>query len=278
MVLDLPANTRALGMGTAYSLAGSESDLLFANPALLTDATGFQISGSTWGLNSFAGRASGAGEWLGGGLGFGLRVLEYGATSDRSGVVAGDEGQLLEEGRFGAGQLAATVGYGREVGPVKVGASGHLIRDRLASAGSTTAAFDVGVATRISDVTVGISAQNLGPRMDLAGESIPLPQRFTLGASSPRAWVGPLDIAGSAAVTYRVDGSWIPVAGLEVAWWPVVGRTIVGRAGYRHVPDESAARKWTAGGALEGDRISFEYAYQGYDGFEAAHHLGIRLR
>jgi hypothetical protein len=278
MVLDLPASTRALGMGTAYFLAGNESDLLFANPALLTDATGFQISGSTWGLESFAGRASGAGEWLGGGLGFGLRVLEYGATSDRSEVVAGDEGQLLGEGRFGAGQLAATLGYGREFGPVKVGASGHLIRDRLSSSGSTTAAFDVGVATELFDVTVGLSAQNLGPRMDLAGESIPLPQRFSLGASSPRAWVGPLDIAGTAAVTYRVDGTWIPAAGVEVAWWPIVGRTIVGRAGYRHVPDGSMARSWTAGGALEGDRISFEYAYQGYEDFEAAHHLGIRLR
>jgi hypothetical protein len=278
MVLDLPASTRALGLGTAYFLSGNESELLFANPALLPGASGFQLSGGTWGLDSFTARASGAGEWLGGGLGFGLRVLEYGATSNRSGVVAGDELQLLEEGDYGAGQLAATLGYGREIGPVTLGASGHLLRDRLDGTGSTTAAFDVGIAAEFSRFTVGLVAQNLGPDMDLAGESIPLPERYTLGVSSGRAWVGPLDLAGTAAVTYRTDGTWIPAGGVEVAWWPVTGRTFVGRVGIRHVPDESLAQAWTAGGAFEGDRISLEYAFQGYDGYDGAHHLGIRLR
>lgn len=278
MVLDLPANTRALGLGTAYFLSGGESELLFANPALLPDVSGFQMSGGTWGLESFTARASGAGEWLGGGLGFGVRALEYGATSNQSSVVAGDETQLLEEGDYGAGQLAATVGYGREVGPVKVGAAAHLVRDRLDGAGATTAAFDLGVAAEISRFTVGLVAQNLGPKMDLADESIALPERYTLGVSSGRAWVGPLDLAGTAAVTYRVDGTWIPAGGVEVAWWPVRGRTVVGRVGIRHVPDESVAQAWTVGGAFEGDLISLEYAFQGYDGYDGAHHVGIRLR
>jgi hypothetical protein len=278
MVLDLPASTRALGLGTAYVLSGNESELLFANPALLADASGFQLSGGTWGLESFTARASGAGEWLGGGVGFGLRVLDYGATSNRSNLVAGDEFQLLEEGDYGAGQMAATLGYGREVGPVTVGVSGHLLRDRLDGTGSTTAAFDVGVAAEVSRFTVGVVAQSLGPDMDLAGESIPLPERYTLGVSSERAWVGPLDIAGTAAVTYRVDGTWIPAGGVEVAWWPVTGRTLVGRVGIRDVPAESQAQAWTVGGAFEGDRISLEYAFQGYDEYDGAHHFGIRLR
>jgi hypothetical protein len=278
MVLDLPASTRALGLGTAYVLSGNESELLFANPALLADASGFQLSGGTWGLESFTARASGAGEWLGGGVGFGLRVLDYGATSNRSNLVAGDEFQLLEEGDYGAGQMAATLGYGREVGPLTVGVSGHLLRDRLDGTGSTTAAFDVGVAAEVSRFTVGVVAQSLGPDMDLAGESIPLPERYTLGVSSERAWVGPLDIAGTAAVTYRVDGTWIPAGGVEVAWWPVTGRTLVGRVGIRDVPPESQAQAWTVGGAFEGDRISLEYAFQGYDEYDGAHHFGIRLR
>ena len=129
-----------------------------------------------------------------------------------------------------------------------------------------------------SSVTVGVSAQNLGPDLKMSGESVSLPQRYTLGATSERTWVGPLDLAGTAAVTYRVDGQWIPAAGLEIAWWPLAGRTLVGRLGYRRIPDSVSARDWTAGAAFEGDNLSLEYAYQEYDGYDAAHHIGVRWR
>jgi len=264
-LLDLVPNVRAISLGHTYSLASTEAQLLFANPARLTDISGVQGSLGSWGGDATLASVAGGGEWLGGGLAFGLRVMEAGEQSSIGTQADGES------------HWAGTLGYAREVFGFDLGVSGHVFRSRVGAVASTGGAFDLGVAKEVFDITFGLSATNFGPDLQMNGEKIPLPYRVTLGAGTDRAWVGPLDVGGAAAVSYRPDGEWIPSAGVEVAWWPVRGRTFVARGGLRRVPTGSA-QPWTLGAGFEGDRVELSYAYQGDDGYEAAHHIGIRWR
>jgi hypothetical protein len=84
-------------------------------------------------------------------------------------------------------------------------------------------------------------------------------------------------VSAAAAVSYREDGTFTPHAGIEVAYWPVSGRTFIGRVGVRYIED-SDIRPLTLGAGFTGDRIGIDYGYQGYDGSEVVHRVGVRLR
>jgi hypothetical protein len=278
-VLDVVTSPRTIALGGSWAVNAGTPDLLFANPALISvfgsrgdRGAGLLGSMGRWGGEGSAASLAGGGEWFGGGIALGARAFEA------------DDGAPLGSPSEGESQWAGTVGYGREVLGVHLGASATLFRARVQEVSSTGGSFDVGAAAEAFDIMFSLAATNLGPDMSLDGEKIPLPYRITLAANSERTWVGPFDIGGAAAVAYRADGEWIPSAGIEVAWWPVVGRTFVGRAGYRRVPT-GTAESWTVGAAFEGDRLGLEWAYQPYDGsapggadYPSAHFLGIRWR
>lgn len=114
--------------------------------------------------------------------------------------------------------------------------------------------------------------------MSLAGGEVPLPTRFTLGASSRSAPVGPLDVAFSSSLSYRLEGDVVPALGLELGYWPVTGRTFVGRIGYRYLSNDFSAIPFTFGGAFLGDDIALEYAFQAYDTGDPSHSFSIGWR
>jgi hypothetical protein len=66
--------------------------------------------------------------------------------------------------------------------------------------------------------------------------------------------------------------------GLEVGYWPVNGRTFVGRVGYRYRSDDFTACPLTFGAAFLGDNISLEYAYQGFDDGDPSHRFSVGWR
>ncbi len=84
-------------------------------------------------------------------------------------------------------------------------------------------------------------------------------------------------MGAAAEIGRRADGEVVPGGGLEVAWWPVQGRTFVGRIGYRRMP-EPGVDPLTLGAGFEGDDFRIEYAWQGADGDDAVHSFGIRWR
>jgi len=96
--------------------------------------------------------------------------------------------------------------------------------------------------------------------------------------STRQAPVGPLDLAASGGLSYRRKGELVPSVGLEVAYWPVTGRTFVGRVGFRHLPREQSASPVTFGGAFIGDAIVLEYAFEGFDSGSGSHRFGIGWR
>ena len=63
-----------------------------------------------------------------------------------------------------------------------------------------------------------------------------------------------------------------------MGYWPVNGRTFVGRVGYRYRSNDFTANPFTFGGAFMGDDIILEYSYQGFETGDPSHRFGIGWR
>ncbi len=283
LVLQLPAGTRALGLGGAFAMGFRESDAVFYHPGLLDRATGFTASVQRYGSAATLTALSAAREWWSGGVAAGIQLLAY--QVDPALPVEGEDvlalprhaSSLLQRGSVAASEAVLSLGYGRELRGLRLGAVGKIVEQRLGPLRATTAAVDLGAAAEVGPLTTGISVQNLGPAMRIGGARIPLAGRVLLGVSSPWAPVGPLDLSASTALGYVFDGEPVAAAGLEVAYWPVVGRTFVGRVGVRYTED-AAADGFTLGAAFHGDDIVVEYAYEGFGEAGRAHRITVGWR
>ena len=276
LLLQLPASTRAHALGNAYPLASADNDAVFYHAGLLDAARG------TGGSLAFFERAtlatlSGAAEFWNGGLAFGVQSLSYSAGSRTSGAFSRGEAGLGESGAVNASELSVSAGYGRSIKGFRVGLVGRYMEIGLGGERDVNFAADLGVARRIGFVTAGFSARNLGRAPELAGEDLALPMTLTLGASTQTTPFGPLDVSAAAAVSRWEDGTFVPNAGIEVAYWPVNGRTFIGRIGFRYI-DDSDIRPLTLGAGFVGDRIGIDYAVQDYENSRPVHRVGVRLR
>ena len=276
LLLDLPASTRALGLGDAYHLASADNDAIFYHPGLIDAARGIGASLAFFDRATLA-TMSGAAEFWKGGAGFGVQSLSYSAPTRTSGAFARGEAGLGASGDVEAGELVVSAAYGRSIKGFRIGLVGKYIELRVPGERDATVAGDLGIARRIGFVTAGISARNFGRAPQLPGEDVTLPLTLTLGASTQTRAVGPLDVALAAAVSRREEGTVVPQGGVEIAYWPVSGRTFIARAGIRYIED-SDIRPLTLGAGFVGDRIAIDYAFQEYDGAEALHRVGMRLR
>jgi hypothetical protein len=284
LVLELPASTRALGLGNTFTLAFPGSDGLFYHPGVVDRAQGLSASVQRYGSSSTFLALSAGQSWLSGGVALGVQVLTYAATSSTP-VTGGDvlalppdAATLREVGEVGVSEVAVSAAYGRRVGSVRLGVVGKLVEQRFGPLQGAAGAFDVGAAASAGPVTLGLAARNLGPGLTMGGETIPFPVTFALGGSTRQVPLGPLDVSGAAALTYRRQGHMVPSAGVEVAYWPVTGRTFSARFGYRHLPEDQSAKGLTFGGAFLGDSIVLEYAFQGFESGVPSHRFGLGWR
>ena len=276
LVLQLPASTRALGLGDAYHLASADNDALFYHPGLIDAARGIGASLAIYERASLV-TLSGAAEFWSGGVAFGVQSLSYSAPTRTSGAFARGEAGLGDAGDVTAAELVLSAGYGRSIKGFRVGLAGKYVETRVPGERDVTIAADLGIARRLGFVTAGLSARNLGRAPALEGEDVNLPMTLTLGASTQTTPVGPLDVSAAAAVSRWDDGTIVPHAGIEVAYWPVNGRTFIGRIGIRYI-DDSDVRPLTLGAGFVGDRIGIDYGVQRYEGSRAVHRVGVRLR
>lgn len=284
LILQLPANTAAAAMGGAFQVAGSSSDAVFFNPALLGRAQGVSIAAQRFDSRSSYLTISGTTELFGGGIAVGLQTLSYSTDASLVGMIAPAEGDLLTGGANAASELVATLGYGTEVFGLNVGVAAKAIEMRLRGAEDVALAIDIGIAKSLGPVWLSLAGQNLGQELDLSGEltveggEFDLTNRVTLSAGVDRILAGPFDLGFTGGVTREAGGTVIPSAGAQVAWWPVIGRTFIGRVGVRRV-DDGSAHEVSFGGGMIFDRFSIDYAFQGFgDGLGTAHRVGFSWR
>ena len=272
LVLGLPASTEAMSLGDVFPVSGRDADAVFYNPAALTAARGVGVAGQRIGSGTAMFGASGALPWLGGGVGIGVQALSYDVGENGRPV----EADVVSGGSVAVAELVATIGYGREWGPVRLGAAGKMVEQRIGTRRGATGAVDLGATADVAFMTLGLAVQNLGPDLRLGNEDMGLPDRVTLSGAFEPEPVGPFDMRAVAAVARRTDGEIIPAGGVDIRFWPIQGRTFIGRVGVRRVAD-GPARPVTFGLAFWGDGFAVEYAFQGYDGADA-HRVGVRWR
>ena len=277
LLLELPSSTAAAAMGGAFQTSGTSSDALFMSPGVLHGARGFSGALQRYGSDATLLTLSAATGWWSGGVALGVRALEFGATSRDLRDLTGHPGVLQAAGPVAVGELAATVGYGRRIGPVASGVAVGYVTQRVDGEANSTFHVDVGLATEVGPLTVGLSVHDLGPELPLGEEGLPLPHRGTAAAAF-RGWaVGPLDLGAAASTSLLSDGTVTGGGGIEVAYWPVVGRTFIARAGVRAVP-EGPGEALSFGAAFEGDDVVLEWAYRGFGGLDGTHRIGLGFR
>jgi hypothetical protein len=275
-VLELPAGTRAMALGDAYMMNAGYSDVVFYHPGLIQGASGFGLDVQTWRGGATSATVSAATSWFGGSVAIGLQTLQYGAPATAVQVLPGGQDMLFQLGPAPTSERVASVGYGRRLFGLRMGVVGKLVEERISGERDATGAVDLGAATSVGPLTVGLSAQNLGPRMGFESGTVRLPRRVTLGVGAYGQPVGPFDLGLSGALTRRDDGELVAGAGLELGYWPVVGRTFVARVGAHRVP-EGGGSPFTFGFAYWGDDLVLEWAYERFgDLGEATHRFGVR--
>ena len=277
-VTQLPASTRAMALGDSYMMNAGHADAIFYHPALLTGARGFGVDVQRWGGKSSSAAVSGAMQWYGGGIGVGLRTLQYGAIG--SDVAAAPPGQdhLFNSGSVPVSERSVTLGYAHGISfDIDVGVSVNLIDERVGTSHESVVLFDVGATREIGTVVVGVTVHDLGdkPILDTGAK----PWRVVIGAGNYGQQLGFLDIGYTATVGFD-DDEVTYGGGLELGYWPIQGRTFIARGGFQDVPDGSDSSPVTTGFAFWGDNITVEWAFRPFSGIDegGTHRLGVRWR
>jgi len=281
LVLTLPASTRAAAMGDAFGVSLVDSDAVFYNAAFTDRLRGAGASEARYGGHGALHTFSAGTDWFGGAIGIGVRGLDYAAPAV-GGVGAGGAGSAADA-LFGGGEsplserVLALV-YGRRVRGVRLAVTAKHFRQRSQGERNELVLGDLATAFTYRFLSIGAAAQNLGPLdYEVAGQSVDVPLRGRLDVATVRSYpVGPLDVAGSAAVSYVQGGRVVPAAGVELAYWPVTGRTFFLRAGLRRA--DEGGRPHTLGAGFAGDKIVLDYALEPFEQGRRAHRFGVKWR
>jgi hypothetical protein len=281
IVLELPASARALALGGAYVAAGADDAALFYNPSQLATVEGRAASMSVQPYieGSTLGALSAAFQLGPGTVGVGVQVLSYGSADE----YVCDETTGCERGEptgrtVSANDVAASVGYGMTWRTVRLGATAKYVRQSLADASGGVPALDVGAAIDVwRGATIGVSVQNVGPDLETAGSSAPLPRFLRLGASLPWRGVGPFDVLGTVEVAQHREGDVLPLGGAEVTWTSANGLAFSARVGALAHSENAATSRVSFGGGVRARHFALDYAYQSFDALAlTTHRFGLR--
>ncbi len=281
IVLEHPASPRAMALGSAVVAAGDADASLFANPAAIAGG-GLRgsASGQGWIAGSRLGAISLSFGGAGGAIGVGIRALSYGSEREIVPDTVNFGGQRgMETGRtISANEIAASVGYGRALGRVRVGVAGGWIRQQIANVTGGAPFVDVGATIALSrGVAAGVAVQNLGGSLELASTASALPRLIRAGIAIPVA-AGPVTIALSGEGVHSEAAGSEGRAGLEATWRAASGVSVQGRAGFRGGATESTLGRTTFGGSLGTARVGADYAYQTLGALGGATpRIGIRI-
>lgn len=266
IVLSVPVDTRAAALGDAFVNASGDAAGLFYNPALVGRGGGFALGRSWYGSEGALTQAAAATSSGGRGLAVGVRSLSYGAASQpfpATVPLASSQAELFGPGTAVQEQVGTVAGAMRLFG-FQVGLAANLLEVRAGTERAAGAMFDVGVAQSMGPVVLGLAAQGLGRRIVL-GDGTALrydaPVHATLTAATRRATLGPLDVDAAAAMS-AWDGYFAAGGGMELSYWPVIGRTFTARFGFRH--DDDGTRP-TFGAAIQLDDVGFAWAFEHFD-------------
>ncbi len=275
VVLGIGTGARAEGLGGAFQPGANDPNAAFVNPALAAIADGFRLGFERFDTEGTAASLSTASDWYGGGVFGAIQVLDWNGAP--AGQYPGGLDPLLEAGQPGSTELALSAGYGRSLFGVRAGIGAKYLMQRIGDSNAATVAVDLGLAQRLGPGWIHFAVRNLGEATNWSEGDVELPTEVALGWGAYGRPLGPLDVGGAIDVTRRADGEWLTRGGLEFGYWPVRGRTFVGRVGLRSVP-EGDASPVSFGGSFWGDSIVLDYAFHSVDGTDGVHRFTLGWR
>ena len=199
-------------------------------------------------------------------------------------VTATDSGDLeardlpgQPDGFFSAQFISVGVSYGRQIGPLRAGATAKFLSEQIFESEATGYAFDAGVQLAVMRdlVRFGAALQNVGEMSELQGEATELPRTLRVGvAAFPFRILAEddgtalLDVLLATEVSHLFPGD---ITRLHVGAGVTVLDMIVARAGFI-TNDE--LRDLTFGLGLHSETLFFDYAYLPFEsGFEGPGHV-----
>lgn len=273
----LPASPRAMAMG-GVGVASDGAAALFDNASGMTS----RGLGGSLAVQRHIGGTSAATVALGYGTGGwtlagGVHLLDYGAIDEViPDPASGGEIGAQTGARLSASDFALAVGAARQVGWLRAGLVGKLVRQQVAEASGSTGAIDAGVEARLpKGARVSLAIQHLGGRLALSGREAELPTLWRAGLALPTLRRGSVEIRAVGELLGVRDAQLSPAAGGEAVWRVAKGMALAGRVGMRSVPGDDLGSSLTFGGGLEGERMSISYGYRGYGALGGAHRVGV---
>ena len=270
VILRLPAGPRTLALGNT-GIASRDDEVIFFNPAQLVNATGFSASGERIAPRVGTGALSAVTRFNGGGIGVGMRFVEY-ETAD--GLFPATRASMLQRGLAGQ-SLEAVVGFAQTIKGFRTGISGKYAEEYTASTRLSKPLADVGIARDWRRMNIGLAVQNIGADEDVGTDQIVLPLRTTLGLGHTRS-IGPYDFMVTGAVALLRDDFVQPSGGVEMNYSWLSGYNIALRAGARR--SAVGEDPFTAGAGFTMDRLSIDYAAEMLSDKRFGHRIGLRIR
>ncbi len=272
LVLRLPASARALALGGVLPPGAADPAAIFYHAAF---APAGIAAGTQWlGGDTLAIEAAGAMEWLGGTVAIGVRSVSFTADCRCAWIQV-----LPGPPQVPVSERAAQVTYGRTFKGLRLALTGKCVDQRWDVPRGSGWAVDASAGHEIGPLRLALTGQNLGPNLDVGGVSVPLNRRILLAAAPPgSAPLGPLDVLPAVQLAWERGARFTPAAGVELRYWPVVGRTFYLRGGVRRPDTDAAERAFTLGAGFSGDRITLDYALAPLAGGRATHRIGLGWR
>lgn len=270
--LRIGANAGASAMGDAQVAASRDAFSTYWNPAGLASASSntVAVSHRIW-VADFRTYDVAARFRAGQQGGVGLSV-----TATDSGELDVRETPGEPEGTFTAQFVSLGVSYGRQIGPVRAGATAKYLSERIFESSSSGYAFDVGVQAGFLNETVllGAALQNVGQMNELNVVETELPRTLRAGAAAFPFRIQAADdsailivgVSGEVSHLFPNDETRLH-GGLSAE----VLELITFRGGYI---TNDTLRDVTLGGGLHYGAFVFDYAYLPFEtGFEGPGHV-----
>lgn len=269
--LKIGVGARAVALGESYAAVADEVSTLYWNPAGLSNIAGCEVilQHNQW-LSQISQEYLGCALPVGEGkLGIGLNYLHLGeierTLEDSSGNYAGTDGA------FKAGDIAVSIAYSREiVTGLKVGLGIKGIEQRIDSEIARGIAVDLGgyYQTAVKGLSVGLVAQNLGPKIKFIEQADPLPFKVKIGSA--------LKIKGNLLMSLDINKPIDNKVGINAGVEYTVFKVLSMRVGYNSRQDLDKGLTYGAGFNL--GKISLDYVFVPYGDLGDTHRVSMSIQ
>ena len=178
--LNIGTSARAISMGGAYVGVADDANAISYNPAGLSQLSRNEITAqhTEWISDVQHDFLAGAFPLRNSTVGFSVIYLSQGKLEGRT-------EDRAKSADFSAYDVATTISYSKSINEkVKLGTNLKVIQQKIETEHAIGVAIDMGTLynTSVKNLTLGLSFQNLGPKMTFISEGYNLPFTATLGA------------------------------------------------------------------------------------------------